>query len=208
MSPSFRWVILSGAILVAALVALRWVDTRTTPSIQPLPVIREVGAFSVTNHHGRRLESIELRGRPWAVNLFFSRCPGPCAQLSGVMRTVQDRLQAMGSASTARLLSITSDPEFDTPEVLTAYGSKFGADADRWQWVTGTKGDIHRLATEEFLLVLQEKEEALRETPEDLFLHSTLIVVLDTAGRLRGAVEGLEPGAAEKVVTMLRQLEP
>ncbi len=170
----------------------------------PLPVIREVGAFSVTNQTGLGLASEALRGRPWAINLIFTRCPGPCAQLTRVMATVQ---RGLPEGSRAGLISVTSDPEFDSPAVLAAYAAKFGADPARWQFVTGTKPALRRLATEQLALVLQEKSEADRTSPDDLFLHSTLIVLMDGKGRLRAVVEGLEPGAADRVLDLLRRLE-
>jgi protein SCO1/2 len=115
--------------------------------------------------------------------------------------------EALPAGSPARLLTVTSDPEFDTPGVLRAYAEKYRADTNRWQFVTGSKAEIRRLVTKELLLVMEEKPEAERASPEDLFLHSTLIVVMDSQGRLRTAVEGLEHGAARRVVQALRQLE-
>jgi cytochrome oxidase Cu insertion factor (SCO1/SenC/PrrC family) len=170
----------------------------------PLPVLREVGSFVVTNQSGAVVTAADLRGRPWAIDLIFTRCAGPCPQLTQVMRVVQESLP---QDSRAGLMSITSDPEFDVPSVLREYAARVGADADRWQFVTGSRAEVRRLATEQLLLVLVEKSENQRVTPEDLFLHSTFIVVVDRAGRLRTAVEGLEPGAAGKVVDALRRLE-
>lgn len=169
-----------------------------------LPVLRQCGGFGVTNQLGGRVTEQELHGRPWAVNLIFTRCPGPCLQLSATMKRIQASLPP---SSRAGLMSITSDPEYDVPSVLKAYAEKVGAHTNRWQFVTGAKAEVRRLAVEELLLVLVDKAEEARSSPEDLFLHSTLIVVLDGQGRLRTAVEGLEVGAVEKVVAALGQLE-
>ncbi len=169
-----------------------------------MPVIREIRDFALTNQAGATMAKADLLGRPWAVNLIFTRCPGPCAQLSGVMRTVQNR---MPKESQARLLSLTSDPEFDTPTVLGRYAAKVGADAAGWQFATGSRDAIRRLATEDLMLVLQDKAEAQRESAEDLFLHSTMIILVDAKGRVRNLVEGLEPGAADEVVRVLGELE-
>jgi protein SCO1/2 len=170
----------------------------------PLPVLRGAGEFVVTNQAGATVTSASLRGRPHAVNLIFTRCPGPCRQLSGVMRRVAELLPA---GSRSGLLSVTSDPEFDTPAVLSAYGAKFGAKAERWQFVTAGREAVRRLVTEQWMMVLVDKAPEDRDGPDDLFLHSTLIVVLDGRGRVRSAIEGLDVGAAERVVGALRQLE-
>ena len=203
MSRSLRFLVLSGGVLLVGLAVLL-VRTPHRPSAPPLPVLHQVGDFAVTNQAGNRVESADLHGRPWAINLIFTRCPGPCPRLTAVMREIQGSLP---SGSRAGLMTVTSDPEFDTPAVLQAYAEKFGANTNRWQFVTGTKAGIRRLAVEQLLLVLVDKEEAQRTSPEDLFLHSTLIVVMDAQGRLRTAVEGIEPGAPQKVVAALRQLE-
>jgi protein SCO1/2 len=206
-SQAYRWLLVTGLLLVVA-TAVLWRMPRRAGAPDggraDLPVIREVGAFTVTNQSWGRIEASQMRGRPWAVNLIFTRCPGPCAALTGVLRAIQDRLPP---ESAAGLMSVTSDPEFDTPDVLAAYAAKFGADTTRWQFVTASKEEIRRLATRQLLLVLEDKPEAERESPTDLFLHSTLIVLIDREGRLRGAVHGLEPGAADDVLAGLAALE-
>lgn len=200
----------SGALLLVGMALLTLFGGRSTtqqarPSIvQPFPVLREIRDFSLTNQAGSNLLRTDLLGRPWAINLIFTRCPGPCAQLSGVMRSVQSGLPP---GSQSRLLSLTSDPEHDVPRVLAAYSEKIGADGRLWQFGTGARLEIQRLATEDLMLVLVEKPEAERESPDDLFLHSTLIVLVDRRGRVRTVVEGLEPGAAGRVLDGLAQLE-
>ncbi len=204
MNRELRWVIWSGAALLAAAGGLLAFRHAGPPSPPPLSVIRTLGDFTVTNQSGITLNRSDLQGRPWAIDLIFTRCPGPCARLSGVMSSIQRRLPP---DSRAGLLSVTSDPDYDTPAVLRSYGGKFGADTNRWQFVTGSTPMIRQLATHELLLVLQPKAEAERSSPDDLFLHSTRIVMVDPEGRLRASVDGLEPGAADRVLAVLRQLE-
>jgi protein SCO1/2 len=200
----------SGAVLLAGLIFLTFVGGGTS-TVSPssstqggLPTIRQIREFSLTNQAGMSFSRSNLMGGPWAVNLIFSRCPGPCTQLSGVMKAIQSKLP---DSSEARLLSLTSDPEFDTPAVLSRYAEKVGADGIRWQFATGTRGAIQRLATEDLMLVLRENPADLRASPEDLFLHSTLIILVDRQGNVRSAVEGLEPGAAGRVLGILAELE-
>lgn len=205
MKQQLRWLCLTGAFLVVlAGVLIAWERGTFRQQKEGPPVIREIGSLQVTNQAGTPVKLADLRGRPWAIDLIFTRCPGPCAQLTGVMKTVQERLPATSSAG---LLSLTSDPEYDTPAVLKDYARRFGADTDRWQFVTGSPAEVRRLATEELLMVLQDKPTEEQTSPVDLFLHSTLIVILDGQGRMRSFVEGLEPGAADKIVEILRQLE-
>jgi protein SCO1/2 len=120
------------------------------------------------------------------------------------MRQLQEGIQA-GSLD-ASLVSLSTDPEFDTPEVLSQYARKFKADTANWHFLTGSKEEIIRMATEEWLLVLQEKDETQRDSPNDIFLHSTLTVLIDGLGRIRGSYELLEEGEVEAALMDLRQL--
>jgi protein SCO1/2 len=208
MERSLRGLVISGAALVVAMagmwIAQRQGGVRQREAPSELPVVRQVSDFAVTNQAGVGLGLDALRGRPWAVDLIFTRCPGPCETLTRTMREVQKKLPA---SSDAGLISLTSDPDFDTPEALSRYAERHGAETSNWHFVTGSKAEIRRLATEELLLVLVEKEPGERASENDLFLHSTYVVLLDRAGRLRGAIEGAEPGAADRGVAALRQLE-
>lgn len=201
---SLRLLIVGGAVLIAAILWLTISGSTRLPRPKPLPVLHEVGDFVVTNQLGNPVRAADLRGRPWAIDLIFTRCPGPCTQLTRALHRIQ---QALPANSRAGLLSVTSDPEFDQPPVLREYARKFGVDSNRWQFVTAGKSEIRQLATRQLLLVLLDKPAAERTSEEDLFLHSTLIVLMDGQGRLRATVEGLDPGAPERVVEILRQLE-
>lgn len=204
MTRQFRILLATGAFLLAALLVLSWMTARLGRRPQVLPVLRQTGDFTGTNQLGKTVTSASLRGRPYAVNLIFTRCPGPCRQLSGVMRRVAGSLPP---GARSGLVSVTSDPEFDTPEVLAAYGAKFEADPSRWQFVTSGRDAIRKWVTQDLMLVLVEKSEEERDGPDDLFLHSTLIVILDAQGRVRTAFEGLEPDVVDRVTAALVQLE-
>ena len=169
-----------------------------------LPVLSTLGSLSLTNQMGEAVGLDAFRGSPWFANIIFTRCPGPCARMTQQMRSLQTKL---ASDHQARFVSITTDPGFDTPEVLSQYARKFGADTSTWSFLTGTKEEIFRVSTKELLLVLLEKDEAERESPEDIFLHSTLTVLVDPLGRIRGSYEMLEEGELEQAIEDLRLLE-
>ncbi len=79
---------------------------------------------------------------------------------------------------------MTADPEFDTPAVLREYAARCGADANRWEFLTGPKEAIYGLATAGLKLAVEENIN--RSPGEDPFLHSTRLVIIDGRGRLRG----------------------
>jgi protein SCO1/2 len=89
-----------------------------------------------------------------------------------------------------RLVSLTTDPEYDTPEVLRGYAAAYQADSQRWDFLHAAKPAIADLAVNNLKLVVLDKEES-RESVNDLFIHSTTLALVDKHGRLRGAFESL-----------------
>jgi protein SCO1 len=168
-----------------------------------LPVFGQVTGFVLTNQAGQVFDSSRLGGQVWVANLIFTRCPGPCPKLTQHFALLQSQL---GAREPVRLVTLTADPEHDTPPVLEEYGRRFGADFRRWDFLTGLRADINRVAMRQLLLAVEEKPPAERETDLDLYLHSTKWVLVDGAGRLRGVYEGTEPAAAEAAARDIRRL--
>lgn len=174
------------------------------PSTVPLPVLRTISSMDLVDQEGEPVNLQTFRGQPWFANIIFTRCPGPCARMTQKMRQLQEALPA--EASEVQLVSLTTDPDFDTPEVLSQYARKFQVDTRSWKFLTGTKEEIVRVSTQEWLLVMLEKGEAERESPNDIFLHSTLTVLMDRLGRIRGTYEILEEGQLDEALADLQRL--
>jgi protein SCO1/2 len=147
----------------------------------PLPTYGDVPDFALTNQAGRTVTKADLAGNIWVAGIIFTRCPGPCLDMTRRMKAIQD---ALPPGSPVRLLSLTADPEFDTPSVLREYAARFGAEANRWYFLTGSKREIYELATSGLKLAVQENIEP--GPGEDPFLHSTRLVIIDGRGKLRG----------------------
>ena len=98
------------------------------PRAASLPVIGSVPAFALTNQDARVFTLEDVRGKPWVADIIFTRCAGPCPRLSQQMAQLQ---AALPPASPAQLVSLTTDPEFDTPAVLKKYAARFSADPAR-----------------------------------------------------------------------------
>ena len=110
------------------------------------------------------------------------------------------------------MVSLTTDPDYDKPAILKAYAERFGQDSSRWQFLTGTKQQIGHLAIDSLKLTAIEKPADQRESPNDLFIHSTIFVVVDKQGRLRGVFdtvgEGVNPDEVkENILAAVRRLE-
>lgn len=171
-------------------VAPRASESSSQPSVRDpddLPVIGELADFSMTDQSGRTVRRSDLLGRIWVADVIFTRCPGPCAKMTARMADLQ---ASIPSQWPVQLVSLTTDPEYDTPEVLRGYAAEFHADSQRWIFLHAAKPAIVDLAVNNLKLVVLDKEEA-RESPNDLFIHSTTLALVDKRGRLRGAFESL-----------------
>ena len=174
-----------------------------------LPVIGPVADFSLTNQSGHVVTLADLRGHPWVADIVFTRCGGPCPRMTKQMESLQTALR---SDSQARLVTLTTDPEFDTPAVLNQYAARFNANAERWHFLTGAKTEIAALGRDSLKLTAIAKPPEERADAKDLFIHSTIFVVVDKQGRLRGAFEtggdGVEwTNVQPAILAAVRQLE-
>ena len=92
--------------------------------------------FALTDHDGEPRGLSELRGRAVVLDFIFTRCPGPCPILTSTHVTLQRQLPAE-LADRTHFVSVTLDPEYDTPERMRAYAEERGADLERWWFLTG-----------------------------------------------------------------------
>jgi protein SCO1 len=189
---------LLAVMFVAFLVAPRFV----APS-PGLPHYSQVTGFQLTNQLSRVVGASDLTGHVWVADIIFTRCPGPCLKLSRELAAVQAALPA---DSPVRLVSLTADPAFDTPEVLRNYGERFGAQAGRWHFLTGRKSDVYDLALKQLLLAVDETDPAQRTNDADLFVHSTKFVLVDAQGGVRGVYEGTEPESRPRLLEAVQML--
>jgi len=132
------------AVTVAVLTALAFVplvSATTIPRREPLPQIAPAPEFALTSQDGREMKLADLRGKVIAVTFIFTRCTDTCPVLTPMMSFVQDRLGSDFGAQIA-FVSITVDPERDTPAVLKEYGEAFGANFAGWFFLTGSPSVI------------------------------------------------------------------
>jgi protein SCO1/2 len=184
---------LFGGILLSWLLfmQLQHAAQRQNTQKQKLPVMRQVADFTLTNQNGQVVTLADLRGKVWLADIIFTTCPGPCRQMT---REMKDILDALPAGSEPRLVSLTTFPQMDTPTILKTYGEKFGADFNRWSFLTGTKAEIAQLATNSLGLVAAPKDPAAQESPYDLFIHSTYFVLMDRQSRMRAVYQTVGDG--------------
>lgn len=211
-SRKIEWAVWGGlAMVVATIAAIHVLSSHA--ATMALPVIGRISDFKLTNENNQEVTLSNLRGKVWVADIIFTRCPGPCSTMTGHLAEMQSLLPG-GDAT--RIVSLTSDPEYDTPDVLRKYAASHGADTNRWWFLTGPKNALRELAVNDFKFVDVEREPEERTVPEDLFIHSTWYVIVDREGQVRGwkdkngtlhaYFDSTEAGDRAKLIKAVKQL--
>ncbi|HZI31247.1 MAG TPA: SCO family protein [Candidatus Binatia bacterium] len=205
--PKSIWI---GFVLLFGFIGLAfllWLSSITRNP--PIAVIGPVADFTLTNQDGNVTTLADLTNHVWVADIIFTRCAGQCPRMTQQMKSLQDKLPA---DSTARLVTLTTDPDYDSPAVMKKYGERTGADFNRWLFLTGTKREIAQLGGNELKLSTQPIKLEDRKSPVDLFIHATIFVIVDKHARLRTffetAGDGVDWSKVEsKILKTVRQLE-
>ena len=196
-----------GWILFAALLALLyggWISVRAaresgqsesaslltphgTPTADPNRVVQD---FALTDQSGQPFGTAELRGKVWIASFFFASCPATCRQLNMALAGVQ-----AATPDDVMLVSLTCDPDNDTPETLARYSEIFHADAARWKFLTGPMADLRRVGRDIFQVALEKG------------VHSERAFVVDRDGRIRARYSVLDPPQADNLIKFVRELD-
>ncbi|MCU1381760.1 MAG: hypothetical protein JWL71_457 [Acidobacteria bacterium] len=156
---------------------------QNTPAV---PVLVPVGSampdFELTDQAGRPVVLSSLKGKVVAVTFIYSRCPLPdyCPRMVENFKFVRDRFAARMDRDLV-FLTISFDPRYDTPEILTKYAASQRAGGPGWHFLTGDPAKIERVCNAFGIQYWAE---------EGLITHSLQTAVVDRDGRLAATVEG------------------
>jgi protein SCO1/2 len=142
-----------------------------------------VPAFTFVDQAGRTLTERDLRGAVWVANFIFTRCPSACPMLTAKFKALQAEL---GPLPGVRFVSITVDPEHDTPEVLSAYAARFGADTSRWSFVTGPLAEVEKTVVRGFKIHMGKPGPSASDPSLVDIMHGEHFVLVDQVGEIRG----------------------
>jgi len=147
--------------------------------------------YRLTDQSGRPFDSTTLNGKVHVVSFFFASCPGPCFKQNTKLREICAELAPHG----VTFVSITCDPETDTPSALNSYARKLEAPADGWHFLTGTLDYIRRVAAEVY------------SVPLDKGTHVESFLVIDKWGVRRGKFHWNSVEEIKAMRKMLPELE-
>ena len=184
-------VLLLVLVLASVSGASIWLITRQ-PSTN-LPVYWSVPDFELVAANGKPFSLADVTGHVWVADFIFTHCAGTCPVMSVQMARVDQQLASkLGPTPPVRLVSISVDPERDTPAVLADYARKFEA-SERWNFLTGAKETIMELAAKGFKL-------ASGEEPSNEIVHSSKLVLVDRQNRVRGFYDGIDQASVDQLI--------
>jgi len=172
-----------------------------TEASEAPPVYAEVAPFELVERSGKPVHREDLLGRPWVASFLFTRCTGPCPRVAGTLRALQARLRDKGDGG-PRIVTISVDPTFDTPEVLKRYADDLGADSAGWWFLTGDETAVRKLIRESFLSPVERAPEG-SAPPGEAVSHRTQLAAVDPKGRVRGFFAGESEEDLDRLVALL-----
>ncbi len=170
-------------------------DAELPPPPEKIAIGSALPEFQLIDQEGRTLRTRDLRGKVVAIDFIYTRCPLPdvCPRLSANFAMLQRHFRDRAGESLV-LLSVTVDPEFDTPAVLAEYARRWAAGSG-WRFLTG---DVAPLAAS-----LGE----LYWADEGAIGHNSTTSIIGRDGRLAAQVEGSNYRPDQLVHLVARQLE-
>ena len=175
MSQKTR-VIIYGVVAVILTTTYFIKESKTTIR---LPVIGKIPAFSFIDSHGDEINRWNLDGKVWVADFIFTTCTMACPVMTGNMNIIHKEFR---NNNNVRIVSISVYPEYDTPEVLTEYASRYDANTDRWHFLTGPEEDVKKLIKNGFKM----------GDYEDIIFHSERFALVDQKGQIRGYYSGMQ----------------
>ncbi len=165
---------------------------------------RTLKPFELTDRFGQPFDSRSLKGKVWIASFFFTRCPTVCPQVLAQTAELQKKLGTLPQWKDIRLMSITVDPDHDTPAVLDERARLWEADATHWLFLTGGKEAIWSLtsARDGFQLAVGDARPGERMT----ITHSSRFVLIDQQHRVVGYYDALDELKREDLLRDLMQL--
>lgn len=146
--------------------------------------------FEFTERDGEGFSSDELKGQVYVASFFFASCPATCRAQNEKMQT----LQRLYAGQDVRFLSITCDPQTDTPDVLTRYAEMFNADKDQWLFLTGDLNYTTQVGHNYFGVPVARQG------------HTEKFIVVDRAGNIRGYFHWAKPDEFAKLQKLIDEL--
>jgi protein SCO1/2 len=140
-----------------------------------LYTVMKVPDFELTDQNNKKINSKDMLGKVYLVEFFFSKCPTICPVMNTNMRAIEDEINDPNFG----IISISIDPENDTPELLKEHAERIGVKSPNWHFLTGNRDYIGKIA-DQFNIYVGDKEDE-----SESLNHSGMIALVDKDGNIR-----------------------
>ncbi|WP_157456485.1 SCO family protein [Chryseobacterium hispalense] len=140
-----------------------------------LYTVMKVPDFILTDQNNITVTNKDMLGKVYLVEFFFSKCPTICPVMNTNMRAIEEEINNPGFG----IISISIDPENDTPQTLKQHADRIGVKSPNWHFLTGNRDYIGKLA-DQFNIYVGDKEDE-----SESLNHSGMIALVDQEGNIR-----------------------
>ncbi|XXM71490.1 SCO family protein [Lysinibacillus sphaericus] len=192
------WVVVLAGIFAAVLAGC---GNKNAEESFPMSV--EVGEIEAVNQNGDRVRLSDLnKDKILLADFIFTNCDTVCLPMTANMAKLQNKIKEAGLQDEVQLVSISIDPEEDTPEVLTEYSKRHSADYNNWSFLTGyTRDEIESFANVSF------KTPAAKVEGSNQFVHATSFFLVGESGTLLNKYEGVSDPPFEEIIKDIQKLK-
>ncbi|CAM3461416.1 MULTISPECIES: SCO family protein [Paenibacillus] len=144
-----------------------------------LPVIREVGSYSMENVDGKTITSEDAKGKVKLMYFYFTSCPDVCPVTTLILSQIQEELKKEELfGGEVNFVSISFDPKTDTKEKIKEFGDRFNADYSGWYFLRGDQEETRKLMQDSFKIPLLGNDSTN-------FTHGNSIALVDRDNNIR-----------------------
>jgi protein SCO1/2 len=170
---------------------------------QQLPVLGEKGHivedFELRNQQGQIITGKDWQNKIVVADFFFTSCLSVCPKMTNNLKSIVEMYKGDDDII---INSFTVDPERDSVDRLKKYAEQFGVKANNWNFLTGNKREIYKLARNSFLIIATDGDGG----PED-FIHSEKLVLIDKKKRIRGYYSGTDKRDVNQLINDINKLK-
>lgn len=161
-----------------------------------------IGNFSFTNQNGEEVTQTFIKDKIFVVEYFFTTCGSICPVMNKELQRVQSKFKGVEDF---KILSHTVWPEVDTVEQMKRYAVSHDADDNMWQFLTGTREDLYKMARKHYFTLKPSEVEGQGDGDSD-FIHTNNFVLVDKNKRIRGYYDGTNPEEVNKLMVDIQNL--
>jgi protein SCO1/2 len=182
-------------------VAFYFIITSLVPEFKRkgLTVIGRLTPFTFTNQLGKQVTENDVKEKVFVASYFFTTCKGICPEMNGNLKKVYEKFK---DEKDFLILSHTSDPAVDSVPRLKQYAELFGADPNKWIFLTGRKDSLYNMAR--FTYAIDDPANNLKSV-DDIFLHTQFWALVNKRGEIKKIYDGLKMSEVNSIIRDIKK---